>query len=81
MAEKTAKKGAAKKGATKKSGVTAADLRAMSAEDLRAKLVEQRQEVFNLRFRHATAQLEKTSELKSAKREVARIMTVLQEKE
>lgn len=73
-AKKTAKKTADKAPA-------AADLRAMSAEELRAKLTEQQQEVFNLRFRHATAQLEKTSELKSAKRQVARIMTVLQEKE
>lgn len=79
MAEKTSKKGARK--APKKTGVNAADLRSMSAEELRTKLTEQRQEVFNLRFRHATAQLEKTSELKSAKRQVARIMTVLQEKE
>ena len=70
---------AAKKNADK-ANVTA-DLRALSAEELRAKLAEQRQEVFTLRFSHATAQLEKTSELKSAKRQVARIMTVLQEKE
>ena len=74
-AKKTAKKPAAKK------ADMAADLRALSAEELRAKLVQQRQEVFNLRFSHATAQLEKTSELKSAKRQVARILTVLQEKE
>lgn len=73
-AKKTAKKTAAK-------ADMAADLRAMSVEELRTKLVEQQQEVFNMRFRHATAQLEKTSELKSAKRQVARIMTVLQEKE
>lgn len=66
---------------TGKAGASAADLRAMSAEELRAALAEQRQEVFNLRFRHASAQLEKTSELKSARRQVARIMSVLQEKE
>lgn len=58
-----------------------AELRALSAEELRTKLTEQRQEVFNLRIRHATAQLEKTSELKSAKRQLARMLTVLQEKE
>lgn len=72
---------AAKKKVAKTGAPSAEDLRAMSAEELRAKLVEQRQEVFSLRFRHAAAQLEKTSELKSAKRQVARIMTVLQEKE
>ena len=68
---------AAKKKAAE--SVSTADLRAMSVEDLRAQLVKQ--EVFDMRFRHATAQLEKTSELKSAKRQVARIMTVLKEKE
>ncbi len=72
---------AAKKKAAAKKSSNAADLRALSVEDLRKKLNEQREEVFNLRFRHATAQLEKTSELKVAKRQVARIMTVLQEKE
>ncbi len=71
---------AAKKKAASKT-TNAADLRALSVEDLRKKLNEQKQEVFNLRFRHATAQLEKTSELKGAKRQVARIMTVLKEKE
>lgn len=71
---------AAKKNARKK-GSAAADLRALGAEDLRNTLADQRQEVFNLRFRHATAQIEKTSELKIARRQVARIMTVLQEKE
>ncbi|MDE7065373.1 MAG: 50S ribosomal protein L29 [Desulfovibrionaceae bacterium] len=70
---------AAKKKAAESAGV--ADLRAMSVEDLRAQLVKQQQEVFDMRFRHATAQLEKTSELKSAKRQVARIMTILKEKE
>ena len=70
---------AAKKKAAESVG--AADLRAMSVEDLRAQLVKQQQEVFDMRFRHATAHLEKTSELKSAKRQVARIMTVLKEKE
>ena len=70
---------AAKKKAAE--SVSTADLRAMSVEDLRAQLVKQQQEVFDMRFRHATAQLEKTSELKSAKRQVARIMTILKEKE
>ena len=71
---------AKKKAAAAKTNATA-ELRNLSAEELRTKLAEQQQEVFNLRFRHATAQLEKTSELKGAKRQVARIMTVLQEKE
>ncbi|WP_417292070.1 50S ribosomal protein L29 [Desulfovibrio porci] len=53
----------------------------MSAEELRGKLAEQRQELMNARFKHAAAQLEKTSELKAMRKQVARIETVLNEKE
>lgn len=60
---------------------TAAELRDMSVEELRAKLAEQREEFMTARFKHATAQLEKTSELKAMRRQVARISTVLTEKE
>ena len=60
---------------------TAAELRDMSVEELRAKLAEQREEPMTARFKHATAQLEKTSELKAMRRQVARISTVLTEKE
>ncbi len=67
----------------KKNSVKAlnAALRDKSAEELREELKKQRMEVFTLRFKHATAQLEKTSELKAARRQVARIQTILQEKE
>ncbi len=66
---------------TKKKAAVTAELRAKTVEQLREDLAAQQQEVFTLRFQHATAQLEKTSELKAAKRQVARIQTVLQEKE
>ena len=46
-----------------------------------AELAEQREELMTARFKHATAQLEKTSELKAMRRQVARISTVLTEKE
>lgn len=59
----------------------AAELRKLSAEELKSKLVEQQQELFNLRFRHSTAQLEKTSTLPAAKKAIARIQTILKEKE
>ena len=49
---------------------TAAELRDMSVEELRAKLAEQREELMTARFKHATAQLEKTSELKAMRRQV-----------
>jgi large subunit ribosomal protein L29 len=40
-----------------------------------------RQELFNLRFQHATGQLENTAGLKKAKRDLARAMTVARERE
>ena len=58
-----------------------AELAAMSPEQLKAKLSEARQEVFNLRFKHATGQLEKVADLPAAKREVARVLTYLKKKE
>ena len=72
---------AAKKKIEKSVRPAAADLRAMSVEELRGKLVEQRQELMSARFKHAAAQLEKTSELKAMRKHVARIETVLNEKE
>lgn len=72
---------AAKKKNDKAVRSVAKDLREMSVEDLRGKLAEQRQELMNARFKHATAQLEKTSELKAMRKQVARIETVLNEKE
>lgn len=59
----------------------AEDLRKMSSGELTEKLTETRQEVFNLRFRHATAQLENTAGLPQSKRTVARILTILKERE
>lgn len=71
----------AKKKTDKSVRPATADLRAMSVEELRGKLVEQRQELMTVRFKHAAAQLEKTSELKAMRKQVARIETVLNEKE
>lgn len=71
---------AAKKNKNDSGRPTVADLKQLSVEELRTKLAEQQQEVFTLRMQHATAQLENTAGLKAAKRQVARIMTVLNEK-
>ena len=60
--------------------MNAAELRKLSAEQLKDKLAESRKELFDLRVRHATAQLEKTSNLPATKREIARILTILKEK-
>ncbi len=56
-------------------------LRQLGPAELRQRLVEARQELFNLRFRHATRQLENTAELQKVRRRIARILTVLREKE
>ena len=59
----------------------AGELRKMTVEELNKTLGESRQDLFNLRFKHATAQLEKVSDLPVAKRNIARIMTILKEKQ
>lgn len=55
------------------------DLKGLSQAELEAKLTEQRQELFNLRFQHATAQLEKTSSIPATKKNIARILTAMAE--
>ena len=57
------------------------ELRELSVEELPTKLADQRKELLEHPFCHATAQLEKTSELKAMKKQVARISTILNEKE
>ena len=57
------------------------ELRELSDEDLDHRLTERRQELFNLRFQSVTGALENTSRLKLAKREIARILTVVRERE
>ena len=57
------------------------DLRTMSIEDLDKALHERRQELFNLRFQSATGALENSARLRTAKREIARILTVRHERE
>ena len=52
------------------------DVHALSDQDLVERLREAREEVFNLRFRHATGELENTARLGAAKKDVARLLTV-----
>ena len=56
------------------------ELRAMSAEQLSAKLKELKEELFNLRFQHAINQLENPHRIVEVKRDIARVMTILQQK-
>lgn len=56
------------------------ELREMSVEELQAKEGELRQELFNLRFQHATGQLENTQRLPQVRKDLARVKTVLRQK-
>ena len=56
---------------------TRKELANLSREDLAKRLEEARQDLFDLRFKHATGQLEKTAQIPAAKREVARILTYM----
>jgi large subunit ribosomal protein L29 len=53
----------------------------MTDEELDEKMVATRKELFNLRFQSATGALENSARLQSAKREIARILTVKTERE
>ena len=56
-------------------------LRDMTDEELERALGERRQELFNLRFQSATGALENSARLRTAKREIARILTIRHERE
>ena len=56
------------------------ELRKMSAEELNAKLKELKEELFNLRFQHAINQLDNPQKMVDVKRDIARVMTILSEK-
>lgn len=56
------------------------ELRDMTADQLQAKLKELKSELFTLRFQHAINQLENPHKITDVKRDIARVMTVLQEK-
>ena len=58
----------------------ATELRAMTAEDLAKKLADLKQELFNLRFQHAINQLDNPHKIADVKKDIARVMTVLGEK-
>ena len=56
------------------------ELRAMTDEELDRKLGEGRQELFKLRFQAATGALDSSARLQRAKREIARILTIQDER-
>ena len=61
--------------------ITADELRELDAEALATKLKEAKEELFNLRFQNATGQLDNTAGLRLVRREIARIYTVITERE
>jgi large subunit ribosomal protein L29 len=58
----------------------AADIREMSEQELREQIKTARRELFGLRFQHATGELENTAGLSSAKRDLARALTVARQR-
>ncbi|MEF9960498.1 50S ribosomal protein L29 [Niameybacter sp.] len=57
------------------------DLRAKSAEELNIELVNAKKELFNLRFQNATNQLDNTARIKDVRRNIARIQTIITQKQ
>ncbi|MBO3759936.1 50S ribosomal protein L29 [Ciceribacter sp. L1K23] len=58
----------------------AADVRAMSADQLKDKLADLKKEQFNLRFQKATGQLEKSSRIDEVRKDIARVKTIARQK-
>jgi large subunit ribosomal protein L29 len=61
--------------------VKAAEVRELDIEELQRRVAATRRELFNLRFQHATGQLENTGQLKEARKNIARLLTVLNQKQ
>jgi large subunit ribosomal protein L29 len=58
----------------------AKELRKLTADELTARVVEERQKVFDLRIKKATGQLENSASLRDARRDLARALTVAGER-
>ena len=58
----------------------AKEMKSMTVEELNAKLKELKTELFNLRFQHAINQLDNPHKIADVKKDIARVMTVLCEK-
>ena len=59
--------------------MNAKEVRALSAEEIKAKIADARHELFNLRFQQTTGQLTDTSRLRNLRRDIARLETILNE--
>jgi large subunit ribosomal protein L29 len=56
-------------------------MREMTPEELNAELEKMKQDLFNLRFQHVTGQLENPIKMRDTKRDIARVKTIIREKE
>ena len=61
--------------------VKATAVREMTPDDIKTRVAELREELFNLRFRNSMKQLDNPLKLRESRREMARLLTVLGEKE
>ena len=61
--------------------MTAAEIRELPTEEIVRALEEQRRALFNLRFQRETEQLERSAEAGKVRREIARLLTILRERE
>lgn len=57
------------------------EIRDMSPEELQAKLADLKKELFNLRFQHATNQLDNPMRISATKKDIAKVSTIIREKE
>ena len=57
------------------------ELKSQTVTDLQSRLVDAKKELFNLRFQNATNQLDNTARIKEVRKNIARIQTVITEKE
>ena len=57
------------------------DLRELSNKELEGKIIEAKKELFNLRMKQSTGTLEKTSKIKELRKDVARMKTIMRERE
>ena len=62
-------------------GTKVGELRELADDDLAAKLTEAKEELFNLRFQAATGQLESHGRLRAVRRDIARLYTIMRERE
>jgi len=62
-------------------GTTASELRELTEEELVLRLKDSKEELFNLRFQMATGQLDNNRRLRTVRHEIARIYTVMRERE